>query len=244
MAQVFGERSEYLIKGDRNNFIVASVFVFIIILSIFLYWASYFNAVNKADISLLAILFVIVVFVSKFIGERSLNKSNTFELGRSGEYAVCDELKRLPDEFFVFQDAKISSMGKSNIDFIVVGPTGLFYIEAKNHPGWIYFNKTSKQLERGYKFFENNFIIRAIDGACKLRAYIVEKTRLEYLYVDSLLVFSNQKAQLKFKSDVVQNLDIIKMESMNEFIIKNERKLSVEEIALIKNELNELILNK
>ena len=63
--------------------------------------------------------------------------------GAYGEIRALNELKKLGDEFHVFCDVKValpnyvSYNGKRNLksaqmDFVVVGPTGIFVIEVKN----------------------------------------------------------------------------------------------------------------
>lgn len=58
--------------------------------------------------------------------------------GAQGEFAVHRTLKSLPDEFIVFHDFHAvdpvtGKPAKWNIDHIVVGPTGVFVIGAKNY---------------------------------------------------------------------------------------------------------------
>ncbi len=57
--------------------------------------------------------------------------------GASGELRVGEVLKRLPDEFIVFHDFHPrdanGSAARWNVDHIVIGPTGVFVIDAKNY---------------------------------------------------------------------------------------------------------------
>jgi len=52
--------------------------------------------------------------------------------GAAGEFATAVLLGRLPPEFTVFNDIPMSGF---NIDHVVVGPTGVWLIETKSHPG-------------------------------------------------------------------------------------------------------------
>jgi hypothetical protein len=62
--------------------------------------------------------------------------------GTEGEVAVLERLKKLPDDYCLFNrvrlpDAQLPN-GWREIDFIVTGPTGLWIVEVKNTPGHVY----------------------------------------------------------------------------------------------------------
>ena len=61
--------------------------------------------------------------------------------GIEGERIAANILSRLSDEYVVYQDVVISyGGGSSEIDNIVVGPSGVFAVETKNHNGNIVGN--------------------------------------------------------------------------------------------------------
>lgn len=56
--------------------------------------------------------------------------------GINGERIATKVLAALPDDYIVFQDVKVTYDGKSSeIDNIVVGRSGVFIVEVKNHNG-------------------------------------------------------------------------------------------------------------
>ena len=66
----------------------------------------------------------------------------TREAGMEGEEAVLGELMTLPEEFHLFNQVLVpnprSRTGYTEVDYIVVGPTGVFVVEVKNNRGTIH----------------------------------------------------------------------------------------------------------
>ena len=59
--------------------------------------------------------------------------------GKLGEKIVGLNLKKLPDEYRIFNDVYIQENGFSTqIDHLVISPYGIFVIETKNYKGDIY----------------------------------------------------------------------------------------------------------
>ena len=66
--------------------------------------------------------------------------------GRLGEQKVCSILKKLPAEYYLWNDIVLQRNGYSvQIDHVVISPYGIFVIETKNYTGWIYGNDDSDQ---------------------------------------------------------------------------------------------------
>lgn len=73
---------------------------------------------------------------------RVLNEEDPIEVaGVHGELAVLDELERLPDEYVILNQVLLpdlrSSVGYREIDYVVVGPNGVFVLEAKSYNGYL-----------------------------------------------------------------------------------------------------------
>lgn len=91
-------------------------------------------------ISIIPIPFIIGVLKSTSNGIRQLNH------GLKGEQTPLKQLASLPDTFFVLPDLTLSIDGlSSQIDTIVVGPSGLFIVETKNLVGKIVGTLEDKQ---------------------------------------------------------------------------------------------------
>lgn len=69
--------------------------------------------------------------------ERLLQQAERFEKGAAGERIVAELLKQLPDDWFVLNDIHWPGRSRANIDHVVIGPSGVFVIDAKNWSGAI-----------------------------------------------------------------------------------------------------------
>ncbi|NPD03791.1 NERD domain-containing protein [Nocardioides sp. zg-1308] len=69
--------------------------------------------------------------------ERLQRSAALWEQGAEGEVAVARALEALPDGWFGLHDLAWPGRPKANIDHIVVGPGGVFVVDAKNWTGRI-----------------------------------------------------------------------------------------------------------
>lgn len=67
--------------------------------------------------------------------ERLLHHAEMFEKGAAGERAVQHALTELPCEWTVFNDLRWPGRVRANIDHVVIGPGGVFVVDAKNWTG-------------------------------------------------------------------------------------------------------------
>jgi hypothetical protein len=123
--------------------------------------------------------------------------SNWF-VGKRGELAITEALKRLPDDYVLLNDLTLPE-SRGNVDHLVIGPTGLFVIETKNYSGYVkcfrdnwqvngrQISSLSKQAKRNAIAIKNN-----------LDAVFAEH-RTKIPFVNALLVFVNGKGKLKIK---------------------------------------------
>lgn len=80
-------------------------------------------------------MLIVALLVLKSItqlSKRAARGTRTYRLGWFGEMLVGFRLKRLPDSFHVFYDVRLHE-DAGNTDYVIVGPTGIYTIEVKNH---------------------------------------------------------------------------------------------------------------
>jgi hypothetical protein len=130
--------------------------------------------------------------------------------GLRGESVIYFELKKLPKEYSVFQDVKIYK--RCNIDFVVLGPTGIFAIEVKSHSGKIDFNGRDF-LINGTVFKEKNILNQAYAEASKVKEIIRD---VENVY--PVLAFSHYNAIVSFGFKPQNNVYVINKKYLNNFI--------------------------
>ncbi len=96
-----------------------------------MYWHA---SATRNGIALLLVLYVgLRVFQStRQLSKRVAKGTRTYRLGWVGEMIVGLQLRRLPYMFHVFYDVRLHE-DAGNTDYVVVGPTGIFTIEVKNH---------------------------------------------------------------------------------------------------------------
>ena len=143
---------------------------------------------------------IIFIIIHSFFKKHELSFFK-WRSGERGEKTILGELKKLSDEYCVFYDMPIKGIG--NIDFIVIGPTGVFTIEVKNHAGVIGFNGT--QLTHDGKLFEEKDVMnQAMSEALHLKELLPEVS-----FVHSMLVFSNYKASMHFGLNEIKHITVI-----------------------------------
>ena len=83
-------------------------------------------------------VFVPVGFAGLLLGMVMNQKYNIYKAGISGEAATARLLQTLPEDYFGVQNLKVTWNGEeSELDMVVVGPTGVFVVETKNQKGTV-----------------------------------------------------------------------------------------------------------
>lgn len=73
----------------------------------------------------------VATFAARVLGIHTNERA--WRLGDNGEVAVAKELRRLGPDWRVLHSVPVGS-GDSDIDHVVIGPGGVFTVNAKNHP--------------------------------------------------------------------------------------------------------------
>lgn len=89
-------------------------------------------------ILLLFVAFIVLAVIIASVSSANKTKREITAAGKQGEERTAHLLSSLPDSYKLIRNTVISYEGrKSEIDNIVVGNTGVFIIETKNHRGYI-----------------------------------------------------------------------------------------------------------
>jgi len=131
----------------------------------------------------------------------------TWSSGAEGEEKVAAYLNLLGDGYHVVHDVVLPGR-IGNIDHIVLGPNGIFVIETKNHKGYITCNgdwwKQRKIGRRGTPYLGN---IGSPSKQVKRKAVLLNRFIQNHfrinLYVNGIVVFTNEAARLKIISPTV-----------------------------------------
>lgn len=182
------------------------------------------------------LIVVIAVLAYKYYKEDDRISENYYR-GRKGENIILEELRKLPDEFRVFCDVKINS--PYNIDFIVIGPAGIFVIEVKSHAGTVGYEK-GKITINDLVPREKDFIKQAKGEAGSVSTYLREKTNIDY-WVNPVLTFSNPKAYMHFGLKPVDEVFVVQRNFLLSLLDSQKQQYSEDTLSELEKTLSQLI---
>jgi len=230
MAKVFGERSRYLIVSDYCGRVGAILMYFLLLFLLYKFFEI--NIFSKTITIVGFVVSTVLYFPIAYYCVRELERYTlelkNYKQGRNGEYEICDELEKLPEEYLIFQDVKLDSMGNANIDFVVLGPAGIYAIETKSHLG-------RANLEDGTG---KRFLHQTMNGALHLHDYILQTTGKDF-FVNPVLVFS--RADVRFGLRPVNKVYVIGKTYLEKLILSGEKSLSENDILLVRDVLLKVV---
>ena len=137
-----------------------------------------------------------------FIGSQTTEKIDSLDRqrmawrkGAVGEVTVASILADLPDDFVVVNDVTTNF---GNIDHVVIGPTGVYLIDAKNWRGTVRSNGDG-ELELNGKVPPKPVVKSLLDGVMEFQSKLKAFTDVDH-FVRGLLVFPNAYVQANFGS--------------------------------------------
>lgn len=203
MAKFYGKNSGYLIKNDLKFFSFAVGTVILCLLLVLLIM----NSAPPQITALTALFFIVfIIYLANPLLLLFKRKSNQFYRGWGGELEIKKELEKLPEDYAVFQDVTIG-LGKGNIDFVVLAPTGVFILEVKSHKGEIAFNGYDLTIN-GRAFKDKNFFRQVHGQTWALKNYLKQQTGGD-VFIHPAIVFSSPYASMRFGYNQMSNINII-----------------------------------
>ncbi len=243
MAKIIG-KDTYLSKKRLSNEADGLFLLFLLFLTVITMWV-YFFAFHFPPIGSLiatAVLFIVFFILKKPI-ENKLWMTWRYRNGQKGEEYVHFLLKSLPSTYIVAENVVIPPL-KSNIDFVVIGPTGVFTVEVKSHRG-IITDDGHQLLHNGVPFQEGD-ILRQVKGELtRLSDYLCSKN-ISFPEIQPVLVFSNKYTKMYFGKKPVQGALIIGARWLVD-TIQNRKSLyvlPVDKINIIQKALEEVSNNR
>lgn len=214
--------------------------IILAILSI-IFWVFLFLWIITNNIVVIAISVVIFIVTYILFGTfiNNTSQSATFKAGFKGEIALKNALRMaLSNEYTVFYNI---STPYGDIDALVIGPTGVFAIEAKNHNGYITIdgdNWSRVKVGRG------GTVYGADIGSPSLQAkrnanYVRNLLKNEGLdvWVQAVVVLTNPEVKVRVvkapESVVVIGLEELKKVIMNGKDLLNHRALEKVRVFLV-----------
>lgn len=139
--------------------------------------------------------------------------------GAGGEYVVGVVLSRLPQEFHVFNGLGFYA---GDIDHIIIGPTGIFIVETKNHSGTI--SVRDGCLCRNGDRLTRDFVRQVSSEAMYVKAWLKPQVPC---HVRALVVFSRAKVRVRRS---IGGVRVVALASLTDTITDRAPSLSTEEI--------------
>lgn len=220
MASIYGRPSRYLNANKAISKYGAFAYLlhFTVIIGIVIWRLSI------ASFSLPAVFAITLVFGPLLLITDSLMRKEEslmykFRSGIIGEKLIGDELKKLDANYTVFQDVHVPGK-KENIDFVVVGPTGIFAVEVKNHHGKVGFN--GDELTLNDKSLEKDFLRQTMREATSLHNYLIS-SGVASAFVTPIIVFSHRFAVVRFGIQPIKNVRVIQYRWLLKMITSDPR---------------------
>jgi len=190
----------------------------------------------RTSFSLIGVLIASVIWFKTFKATESLEKQNksdfrgndnTWGKGLEAEETVGKSLKKLSQEFKVIDDF---NTGHRNIDFIIVGPTGIFTIEVKATKGFIGYKNGRVLINNSTNDF---FLIQTEAERFWLTQRLKQHFNKDYLVI-GLLEFPNSVVDKTTINGPVKANIWIGERNFHKYLIENSRNyLTAEEITSI-----------
>ena len=144
MARVISRSNE--LKNKVGRFKTGMIISVSFTVMVFLLWTL--NIVFIRSFNPIFLFFTFVCFgAGGFSSVILFNGYSRYKAGLDGEERVQNLVSELPDSYVGITNAKVCYQNKSSeLDMVVVGPTGIFVIEVKNHKGTICGNYNDQYL--------------------------------------------------------------------------------------------------
>jgi len=155
-----------------------------------------------------------------------------YQQGFEGEKQVTKVLSStLSDDYFLINDVQLVEGKRSNIDHIVLGPTGIFVLETKNHSGKIVCYGDS------WTGIGQNPSTQARVNASRVHEVVKASGIFESkLWVQAVAVFANKKVELDVRK-APSNVRVLKIDELTNYITQETTRLSAQEIELMSKEI-------
>ena len=222
MAKIVNAKSRYLIANSIICAIAAIVVAELIVYEVYKFLIYNIKS-GTTTISFFAsvIVYGVLICISYVIFKRYDKTSLSYLYGLNGEDKVFSELQKLSDEYAIIQDVVSLNGLYGNIDFIVLGPTGVFAIESKSGRGKIEYIEGT--LYKNNKKFSRSPIKQVKGNALAFHEYIKQKFDRD-VYVIPAVVFSSY-VDIKFGDKKIDDAFVVQKNWLNNVILDQSSEL-------------------
>lgn len=220
MATIYGRPSRYLNANKTiSKYGALAYLIYFTIITGIVIWRLSITSFSLPAVFAITFVFGPLLLITDSLMRKEESLMYKFRSGIIGEKLIGDELKKLDANYTVFQDVHAPGK-KENIDFVVVGPTGIFAIEVKNHHGKVGFN--GDELTLNDKSLEKDFLRQTMREATSLHDYLVS-SGVTNTFVTPIIVFSHRFAVVRFGIQPIKNVRVIQYRWLLKMITSEPR---------------------
>ncbi len=173
----------------------------VILTILFFLQHNLFLAYVLIPLSLLLVIFYLLHLTTE-------KQAAVLNAGVIGENATRQLIRHLPGSFYAVSNVKIEHDGnRSELDLVVVGPTGVFVIETKNYSGNIIGRtdddtwKRTKKSEHGQAYSTSFYSpVKQVATHTYRLSKFLKKNKL-FVWVQGAVYFSDHSASLKLSGN-------------------------------------------
>lgn len=234
-------------KGRKFRITSFIVLTFLFGLSLLPLWATgYFTEKRFMTFFLVYAALVVIFMLLSLLYKVTEGPSASDLAGLRGEDFAEYVLRQLPNTYTIFRNVHIAyDEGNSEIDNIIVGPTGVFIVEVKNQKGVVYAdcNDNRWYLQKigrgGTKYRGNDFYnpVKQVGTHIYRLANYVRDAGFKNVYVKGMVFFTNPECELMMENEKegipVYSLSNNGSHAVIGEIINNDTRIPQEEVEKI-----------
>lgn len=180
------------------------------------------------DVNAFASLFALVAF--PFIAWQG----TSFILGAQGEARVTREIKKLNDNYHLFNDIKIPG---NQIDHILVCPKGIFTLETKNYLRDVYGYGTGEDIRFAQFVNRKRYWIKSPISQARRHtialANLLKQNEIEIPFIKTLVLFAG-RAAIKMPNN---NIPIVYRKELINYLLRQRDEMNEQQIQYYTNKI-------
>ena len=236
MARVLGEAGRYVSQEADKK--LREMLVSVLIVIALLAWISgyLFGSVGQKRLwwvglvtNVLAVVAVLVLrwWAYKRMDELAKERKD-FLRGATGEVVVGYKLADFPDGFYVVNDLKTEA---GNLDHVVIGPTGVFALDAKNWRGVVAADGKGELLLNGR--FEKPYTRQFVGRVMGIKDRVKALAHGPDPYIQAVFVFTSARVDANWGT--TGNVHCIRDDQLYDYIVESKKgkKLTTKEVKTI-----------
>lgn len=236
MALFIGE-DNYLVSQKNKNKYKSLAYGLPVFLVIIIMWYFVLRRIGSLESPIYPIIFYLVILFLQKYADKFLIIAKKYKHGLLGEQYVEKILHNLPDNYHVFVSVVLPDQ-QSNIDFVVVGPTGVWAIEVKNKSGLVSIE--NDQLLINGQLPERNYLKQTYAEALSLGKYMYSNLNISIETIP-VLVFSHYFSKMYFGVNPQRGVYVIKTAWLCDLIKNHKTTINNEYIDKLSSVLSVLV---